>query len=121
MAKQASRTNRFRIPAALVLISVLTAGCATVGRDFNSTGLSWIFAGQTGKGEILEKLGEPFRVGIDSGDPTWTYGYYRYRVFGESLTKDLVIRFDPEGKVRSFTLNTNFPGEKETLEPALGK
>jgi hypothetical protein len=106
------------LPALLVLG---LAGCATIGRDFNATQTGWIRAGETDKTTLLSKLGDPFRVGVDAGDPTWTYGYYRYSLFGESVTKDLVIRFDDAGKVKSFTLNTSFPEEKTVLEPVLKK
>ena len=103
--------------AAAMIIGM--AGCATMGHNFDSTSLSWLTPGQTDKQELLEKLGEPFRVGIDAGDQTWTYGFYKYKVFGTSTTKDLVIRFDGSGKVKSYTLNTSFPEEKEALEPTL--
>jgi len=104
---------------ALFLAGLLSAGCATVGRDFDSTALGWMKAGETGKNELLEKLGQPFRVGVDSGDQTWTYGYYQYRLLGESNNKDLVIRFDAAGKAKSWTLNTTFRDEKEKLDPAV--
>lgn len=103
--------------AAAMMIGM--AGCATIGHDFDSTSLSWLTPGQTDKQELLERLGEPFRVGIDAGDQTWTYGFYKYKVFGTSITKDLVIRFDASAKLKSYTLNTSFPEEKEALEPAL--
>lgn len=121
MTSQTCRAPRFHKPAVLVFLAVLAAGCASVGRNFDSTGLSWIKTGETGKAEILDKLGQPFRVGLDAGDPAWTYGYYRYRIFGESLTKDLMIRFDGQGRVKSYTLNTSFPEEKEALEPLLAE
>jgi len=108
-----------KYPPLLALLAAALAGCATMGRNFDSTSLSWIREGDTGKKEIVERLGNPFRVGVDAGDQTWTYGYYKYKVFGESTTKDLVIRFDPSGKVKSYTLNTSFPEEKERLDPAL--
>lgn len=110
-----------RIVACVMLSALLFSGCATIGKDFDSTKLSWIKAGETGKKDVIRELGDPFRVGMDAGDQTWTYGYYQYRVFGESTTKDLVIRFDQDGKVKSFTLNTSFPEEKQKLEPELMK
>jgi outer membrane protein assembly factor BamE (lipoprotein component of BamABCDE complex) len=105
----------------LVICAFLTAGCASIGRDFDSTSLDWLKPGETDKTIILDHIGGPFRVGFDAGDPTWTYGFYKYRLFGTSVTKDLVIRFDAVGKVKSFTLNTSFPEEKERLDPALKK
>ena len=104
-----------------LLLLLACQGCATMGRDFNSTSTDWIKAGETDKTTLLSKLGDPFRVGMDAGDPTWTYGWYKYSLFGESVTKDLVIRFDGAGKVKSFTLNTSFPEEKPLLDPALKK
>lgn len=101
----------------IVLLSAVLAGCATVGHDFNSTQLTWLKLEETTKSQVLERLGDPFRVGIDSGDLTWTYGYYRYRLIGQSNAKDLVIRFDRTNKVKSYTLNTTFREEKETLDP----
>lgn len=106
---------------AIAISGAVLAGCATIGKNFDSTSLSWLKAGETAKKDVLEKLGDPFRVGMDSGDQTWTYGYYKYRVFGDSETKDLVIRFSGDEKVKSYTLNTSFPEEKTALEPALKK
>lgn len=101
------------------LFATLLTGCATMGRNFDATDTSWLKAGETDKKAILDRLGDPFRVGSDAGDQTWTYGYYKYKVFGQSVTKDLVIRFTPDNKVKSFTLNTSFPEDKAQLEPAL--
>ena len=110
-----------KISRLLIAISAgaILSGCATMGKDFDSTSLSWLKAGETAKKDVLVKLGDPFRVGMDSGDQTWTYGYYKYRVFGDSETKDLVIRYTADQKVKSYTLNTSFPDEKEALEPEL--
>lgn len=104
---------------AIAITGAVLMGCATIGKDFDSTSLSWLKAGETAKKDVLEKLGDPFRVGMDSGDQTWTYGFYKYRVIGESATKDLVIRFSADQKVKSYTLNTSFPDEKEKMEPEL--
>jgi len=110
---------KLKMLVAVPLCAAVLAGCATVGKDFDSTSLSWLKAGETAKKDVLDRLGEPFRVGMDSGDQTWTYGYYKYRIIGDSSTKDLVIRYDSSGKVKNFTLNTSFPEEKRALEPEL--
>lgn len=104
------------IPAALLLSACLA--CATIGRNFDATQLRWLREGATGKADVQEKLGPPWRVGTDSGDLTWTYGYYQYRAVGETNSKDLVIHFRPDGKVKSYTLNTSFPSERAELDPA---
>ncbi|HUJ27638.1 MAG TPA: outer membrane protein assembly factor BamE [Myxococcales bacterium] len=105
----------------MIRVAVATAllvGCATVGRNFDSSSLDWLHEGAT-KAQIQEKLGQPLRVGSDAGVPTWTYGYYEYRLFGDSNNKDLVIRFAPDGTVKSYALSTTFPDEKKKLDPAL--
>jgi outer membrane protein assembly factor BamE (lipoprotein component of BamABCDE complex) len=88
-------------------------GCISVGRPFSSDNLSWIIENQTTKDDIYNELGEPFRVGVDSGKLTWTYGYYKYRLVGSTRTKDLVIYFNKDETVHSYVFNTSFPEEKE--------
>jgi len=95
-----------------ILLLPTLSGCVTAGKSFRSDDLSWIVVNKTSQGEIQRALGEPFRVGVDSGSLTWTYGYYRYRLFGETRTKDLVIEFNRDGTVSSYTFNTSFPEEK---------
>ncbi len=51
------------------------------------------------------------RVGIEDGLRTWTYGRYRYRLFGRARTEDLVLRFDAQGVVASYTFNTTEHGQ----------
>ncbi len=91
-------------------------GCITIGRDFISNDFSWIVPNKTTRKEVRTVLGEPFRAGVDSGLMTWSYGYYRYTLFGETKTKDLVIYFNKDGTVRSYTFNTSFPEEKKKWE-----
>jgi hypothetical protein len=91
-------------------------GCITVGKRFYSDDLSWIVKNQTTKDDVYDELGEPFRVGNDSGKLTWTYGYYKYSLFGSTRTKDLVFYFNSSGRVDSYVFNTSFPGEKEVWQ-----
>jgi outer membrane protein assembly factor BamE (lipoprotein component of BamABCDE complex) len=87
-------------------------GCFTVGKSFISDDLSWIVSNKTTKKEVQTVLGEPFRTGVDSGLLTWSYGYYHYNMFGDTNTKDLVIYFNKDGTVKTYTFNTSFPEEK---------
>jgi outer membrane protein assembly factor BamE (lipoprotein component of BamABCDE complex) len=103
---------------ALLCALAFASACATIGTNFDSTQLSWLKANESAKADVLAKLGQPWRVGLDSGDQTWTYGYYEYRAFSDSNSKDLVIHFTPEGKVKSYSLNTSFPDERAKLDPA---
>ena len=89
------------------------SGCMTVGANFPSEDFSWIAKNQTSRDEVYRRLGEPFRVGVDAGQVTWTYGYYRYRLFGTTHTKDLVLYFNRDKTVSTFTFNTGFPEEKQ--------
>ena len=94
------------ITVCLVGFMAICAGCATVGFDFQDNYVSKIDIEKTTQNEIRSMFGSPWRVGIEDGKETWTYGRYTYRLVGESSTKDLVIRFNDKGVVDSYTYNT---------------
>jgi len=88
--------------------AALPGGCATIGHEFPHQRVSEIRVGETTKGELLGQFGLPYRRGIEDGDSTWTYVHYKFKLFGENLkTRDLYVRFDRDGRVRSFTYNSN--------------
>ena len=97
----------------LFFMLLIGFGCITVGKRFNSDDLSWIVKNRTTRDDVYYELGEPFRAGNDSGKLTWTYGYYKYTLFGSTRTKDLVIYFNPDKTVDSYVFSTSFPGERE--------
>ena len=84
----------------------LSGGCATIGHDFADREVARIQIGKTTQNDILAMFGSPWRVGVDDGKKTWTYGNYHYSLFNDAKTKDLVVRFDDKGLVTSFTYNT---------------
>ena len=86
---------------------VTTISCATVGRDFPSDPVKLIENGKTTRADMRDMFGEPWRTGMEDGQKTWTYGYYRYRLFGETVTRDLLVRFDERGRVASYTFSTS--------------
>jgi outer membrane protein assembly factor BamE (lipoprotein component of BamABCDE complex) len=88
------------------MLVLFTASCATVGRDFPVSRVSDIRVGNTTQDEIRAMFGSPWRVGIEDGQRTWTFGKYYYRLFGQASTQDLVIRFDDRNVVVSYTFNT---------------
>jgi hypothetical protein len=90
----------------IVMIILFLVSCATVGRDFPSDRVSEIQIHQTTRDDIRSIFGPPWRVGIEDGQQTWTYGRYHYRLIGETSTKDLVVRFDKQGIVVSYSFNT---------------
>ncbi len=89
------------------LIALSCLSCARVGKDFPSDPVRTIRIGQTTKADIRNLFGEPWRTGIEDGQRTWTYGYYRYKLFGATVTRDLVVRFDDRDRVASYTYSTS--------------
>ena len=90
---------------------LLLPGCLTVGNEFSSQ-VNWISTGHTTRPELEKKIGQPFRVGYDSGLLTYTYGFYRYSVFRPTRTKDLVIRFKSDGTVESYSFGSSFDEDR---------
>jgi hypothetical protein len=98
--------RRTLIPALLLIGATVLAGCATIGHEFPSERVPEIRIGETTRSEILVMFGDPWRTGLEDGEVKWTYGRYRYRAFGGSRSKDLAVRFDPSGRVTSYSFNT---------------
>jgi len=103
----------FRRRAMLFVLasSVLLTSCVTAGRSFRPDAPELVQMGVTTKADIQARLGSPWRTGVEDGLETWTYGHYRYSVFGRARTRDLVLRFDDRGVVVSYTYNTTDPTE----------
>jgi outer membrane protein assembly factor BamE (lipoprotein component of BamABCDE complex) len=95
--------------AAAVLVALALSGCLTVGREFPTEPVSRIAIGHTTRDDIQRMFGEPWRTGVEDGRRTWTYGRYRYKLFGPAETCDLVVRFDANGNVASYTFNSAPP------------
>lgn len=91
-------------------LAVLMTGCVTAGKDFKSD-MTWIKEGQTKQADVTLILGEPRSVGNASGSPTWTYGYYKYKLLGESCTKELKFYWKKDGTVDQFAFNSSFPDD----------
>jgi outer membrane protein assembly factor BamE (lipoprotein component of BamABCDE complex) len=102
---------RLFLLALLAAAALLGAGCATVGSEFPTEKVPDIRLGETTREEIRSMFGEPWRTGVEDGKPTWTFARYRYSLFGSEQTKDLVLRFDDQGTVVSYTFNTTEPEE----------
>jgi hypothetical protein len=89
---------------ALLLLPLLVATFSTAclstsfGRDFPSPDSRGISVGKTDKGELRRLFGEPYQVGIDSGDATWRW-FFGQRGWGTEHTKDLSVRFNSDGRV----------------------
>lgn len=92
---------------------VVTAGCATVGSNFSVAGVPQLKIGETTKPDVVALFGAPWRTGVEDGRETWTYGYYKYSLFSDAKTRDLVVRFDSKGKVVSYTFNSTYPPDRQ--------
>jgi hypothetical protein len=95
---------------------LLLAGCVSfkAGREFASPEPATIVAGKTGKSDLRRAFGEPYEVGLDSGDPTWTWFFAR--TGGEDRSKSLTVRFNADGTVKSYSFSSNFPDDMQRLK-----
>ena len=104
-------------PGLIVLVLVLAAGCVSVrfGRDFPSPEAKSIVAGKTDRAALQRMFGDPYQVGLDSGDPTWRW-FYGQRDSTAEVSKDLTVRFNAEGVVKSYSFTSNFPDDLRRLK-----
>ena len=102
-------TNYFRIlnSGLFIMLTVLLSACATVGKDFPVNEVSNISIGKTTQKELLVMFGSPWRTGIEDKHKTWTYGKYYYSLFSQEKATDLVIKFDNNNVVISYTYSTS--------------
>jgi hypothetical protein len=100
-----------------LLVLPLVSGCVSIkfGRDFPSPDRQLIVIGKTDKPALERLFGEPYQVGIDSGDQTWRW-FYGQREAGAELSKDLSVRFGGDGIVKSYAFTSNFPGDMARLK-----
>jgi len=91
----------------ICILLLLCTGCTTVnvGYDFPDQQVVNILPDHTTKKEIRAVFGEPWRVGLENGKETWTYGKYSYRGTQETDAKDLVVRFNNKDIVESYTFS----------------
>jgi hypothetical protein len=89
----------------LVAMSLPVTGCTpTVGEAFPYYKVRQIEVEKTTMAEIREMFGEPWRTGLENGERTWTYGEY-----GVNLSRDLVIRYDDQNVVKSYSFSSSEP------------
>lgn len=89
-------------------VMLTSTACVTNGRDFRSD-TAWIKEGQTKQSDVSMVLGEPYAVGNSGGRPTWTYGFYRYKLLGKSVQKELRFFWKPDGTVDTYSFQSSFP------------
>jgi hypothetical protein len=79
----------------------------SVGRPFPVEQVRQIEIGATTKADIRQTFGDPWRTGIEDGFKTWTYGEYSV-----NNSRDLVIRFDEQDVVKSYSFSSSFPQDE---------
>ena len=97
---------KFSTLALIMGLSSQLTGCFTVGQEFAASRVPEIKIGQSRKQDITDLFGSPWRTGLEDGHATWTYGIYKYSIFGNDDTQDLLIRFDQQGLVRSYNFSS---------------
>lgn len=100
----------------VLLPALLLAGCVSfaVGRRFPSPDPGSIKIGVTDRASLQQVFGEPYQVGLDSGDQTWRW-FYGERSGGTETSKDFNVRFNPDGTVKSYSFTSNFPEDMKRL------
>lgn len=86
------------------------SSCVTQGRDFYSQ-LEWIKKGKTRQSDVKMMMGDPQFVGSSDGTPAWTYGFYKYRLFGPSHTKEVKFFWNSDSTVQTWSFNSSFPDD----------
>lgn len=84
--------------------------CATSGKDFPAR-TEWIKKEATRQQDVISVMGEPYSVGNSGGTPTWTYGYYRYELFGKGGHKELKIYWGGNQTVDHYSFDSSFPAD----------
>lgn len=94
----------------LIVLSLPLTGCMpSMGQPFPVTKVRQIEIDKTTRTEIRQMFGDPWRTGLENGKRTWTYGEYSMKT-----TRDLVIRFDDQNVVKSYSFSSSVP-EDENL------
>ena len=104
------RLGKSFIQALLPMMSLAICSCVTQGRDFVSQ-LDWVKKGKTRQGDVKLVLGDPQFVGSSDGTPAWTYGYYKYRLFSPSYTKEVKFYWNPDNTIQTWSFNSSFPDD----------
>jgi len=105
-------------PAVLPLVALaLVSGCVSIkfGREFPSPDRQLIVIGKSDKATLERLFGDPYQVGVDNGDQTWRW-FYGQRDTGAELSKDLSVRFNADGTVKSYAFTSNFPDDMARLK-----
>ena len=67
----------------VVGIVLISNGCGTVGKSFNISEAESIVNGITTQSDIKKMFGEPFKIGIQNGQPIWVYEDHHYSIISK--------------------------------------
>ncbi|OGQ99419.1 MAG: hypothetical protein A2521_12725 [Deltaproteobacteria bacterium RIFOXYD12_FULL_57_12] len=98
--------KRLHLLIAATIIILTATGCVLKGREFPEYNVTQIEIGRSSRDDIFKLFGSPWRTGWEDGLETWTYGRYGIGV-GDS---DLVVRYDKNGIVQSYTYSSTASG-----------
>jgi len=84
-------------------------GCGTAGKKFNISEIESIKNGTTTQSDVKKMFGEPFKTGIQNGQPIWVYEDHHYSIISNDTSKDLIIVFGPGGVVQSHQFMSSEP------------
>ena len=101
----------------LVIVALVASACASlrVGKEFPSPDAAQIKPNTTDKAALAQLFGDPYQVGIDSGDLTWRW-FYAQSGASSTTSKDLTVRFNANGTVKSYSFTSNFPEDLRKLK-----
>jgi hypothetical protein len=97
-----------------VLLVASACSALQVGHEFPSPNAAHIKDNVTDKAALVALFGEPYQVGLDNGDQTWRWFFAR-RSGSDTITKDLTVRFNANGTVKSYSFTSNFPEDMRSL------
>ncbi len=98
------RAARFFV---LTGVAFAVSGSLTLGRAFPMEPIAALRVGASTREEVRAAFGKPCRAGVEDGDPTRTYLRYRFSIFGAEKIRDLYVRFDAAGKVKSYAFTAS--------------
>lgn len=97
-----------------IILPFAMVGCVTRGQNFSSD-TSWLDQTHPSQGQVKKIMGPPYKVGSSNGIPTWTYGFYKHQLFGDSATKELKIYWDKSANVKTYSFSSSFKDDTESM------
>ena len=78
---------RYVTPIIFIGIVLNLAGCGTIGNNFNASKAKNIVNGISTPEDIKIMFGEPFKTGVQNGQPIWVYEHNRYHLINDNTQR----------------------------------